>query len=139
MPNLTKRAIVLSLLVAFMGYSMYVYTAGTSLPQAVSLDARVTAGQQVFQEYNCTACHQIYGLGGYMGPDLTNVISAPGKGPLYAQVFIRNGTARMPDFHLTEEQVDAVTAFLAYVDASGKYPADKYRIRWYGTVETTNE
>ena len=139
MPTWIKRLVVLSLVVTFMGYSMYVYTAGTSVSQVIPLDARVSAGQRLYQEYNCTACHQVYGLGGYLGPDLTNVIFAAGKGPLYAQVFIRNGTARMPNFHLTGEQVDDVIAFLTYVDASGRYPTDKNDVHWYGIVEAANE
>ncbi len=134
-PALIKRFIALSLFATFMAYSMYVYTAGTQVPQPVPFDDKVSAGQRLFQENNCIACHQFYGLGGYMGPDLTNVISAPGKGPLYAGVFIKNGTGRMPNFHLTEEETAAVIAFLTYVDVAGKYPAENPRIRWYGTVE----
>lgn len=134
-PALMKRVVALSLFATFMAYSMYVYTAGTHLPQAVAFHAKVSAGQRLFQENNCIACHQFYGLGGYMGPDLTNVISATGKGPLYAGVFIKNGTVRMPNFHFTDEEADAVIAFLTYVDAAGKYPAENPRIRWYGTVE----
>lgn len=135
MSALMKRFIALSLFATFTAYSMYVYTAGTQVPQPVAFDDKVSAGQQLFQENNCIACHQFYGLGGYMGPDLTNVISATGKGPLYARAFIKNGTVKMPNFHLTDEQTDAVIAFLTYVDAAGKYPTENYRIRWYGTVE----
>jgi cytochrome c1 len=54
---------------------------------------------------------------------------------LYAGAFVKNGTARMPNFNLTDEETDAVIAFLTYVDASGKYPAENYRISWYGAVE----
>lgn len=134
-----KRLIALSLGVCFLGYSAYVYTAGTRVSQGPGFTAQVSAGQRIFQEKNCTACHQFYGLGGYMGPDLTNVISAAGKGPLYARVFIQNGTGRMPNFHLTGVEVDAMIAFLEYVDASGKYPAQDSRITWFGTVENTHE
>jgi nitric oxide reductase subunit C len=127
----------LSLFVTFVGYSTYVYTAGTHVHDAVAFDDDVSAGQRLFQESNCIACHQLYGLGGYMGPDLTNVVSAPGKGPVYARVFIKNGTYRMPNFHLTDEEVEDVVAFLRYVDSSGRYPAENPRTRWYGTVEGT--
>jgi nitric oxide reductase subunit C len=135
MSALMKRSVALSLFATFMAYSMYVYTAGTQVPQPISLDDRVSAGQRLFQENNCIACHQFYGLGGYMGPDLTNVISTAGKGPLYASAFIKNGTGRMPNFGLTDEETDALVAFLTYVDAAGRYPPENYRIRWYGTVE----
>lgn len=137
MSSLIKRVIALSLFATFMAYSTYVYTAGTRVSQPVALDDQVSAGLMLFQEKNCIACHQFYGLGGYMGPDLTNVISTAGKGPLYAGVFIKNGTVKMPNFHFTDEEAAAVIAFLTYVDAGGKYPPENYRIRWYGTLERT--
>ena len=108
------------------------------MSQSVPFTEQVSAGQRLFQEKNCTACHQLYGLGGYMGPDLTNVISTTGKGPLYAKVFIQFGTGKMPNFHLTGAEVDDVIAFLGYVDASGKYPAQDNKFSWLGTVESNN-
>ena len=68
------------------------------------------SGQQLFQESNCIACHQFYGLGGYMGPDLTNVIS--NRGEAYSRAFISAGTASMPNFGLNQEEVTALVAFL---------------------------
>ena len=130
-----KQAIALSLFAAFIGYSLYVYTAGTRIPQSIAFNEQVKAGQQLFQEKNCTACHQLYGLGGYMGPDLTNIISAAGKGSLYAAVFIKNGTGKMPNFHLTDEEVDDLVAFLKYVDVAGRYPSRNHQVRWNGMVE----
>lgn len=32
-----------------------------------------SAGQLLFQQEDCNACHQIHGIGGVAGPDLTNV------------------------------------------------------------------
>jgi nitric oxide reductase subunit C len=74
-----------------------------------------------------------------MGPDLTNVVSTPGKGPLYARVFLRVGTGRMPNFGLSEKEIDALIAFLEYVDATGKYPLQSYRVHWYGIVDDGND
>ena len=89
-------------------------------------------GQHVYQKYNCVACHQFYGLGGYMGPDLTNVMST--RGEAYARAFISAGTASMPNLGLTDEELDGVLAFLAFVDTTGTYPAQNYDVAWYGTV-----
>jgi len=47
----------------------------------VSFSEKALQGQQLWQQNNCFSCHQIYGLGGYLGPDLTNVYSQRGKGP----------------------------------------------------------
>ena len=48
----------------------------------------------LFNQFNCTACHQFYGLGGYMGPDLTNVTAD--QGAAFAKALIMHGSARMP-------------------------------------------
>lgn len=89
-------------------------------------------GQQLFQDYNCIACHQFYGLGGYMGPDLTNVIS--NRGEAYSRAFIAAGTQRMPNFNLSDDETGALIAFLAFVDQTGTYPPENYDLRWTGVV-----
>ena len=66
-------------------------------------------GAAVYQQYNCVACHQFYGLGGYMGPDLTNVIS--NRGAAYARAFITAGTGTMPNLGLAPEEIDRVVAY----------------------------
>jgi nitric oxide reductase subunit C len=65
-----------------------------------------------------------------MGPDLTNVISA--KGDAYARAFISSGTVRMPDFDLSDAEVDSLVDFLEFVDGSGRYPAEHPEIYWSG-------
>ncbi len=139
MNTLQKLAVFGGLCASFFAYSSYVYTAGTHVPQPLALTDSVSHGYRLFQQHNCISCHQFYGLGGYMGPDLTNVISSQGIGPLYAREFMRAGTARMPDFCLSERDLDALIAFLEYVDATGTYPAKNYTIRWFGTVENADD
>jgi nitric oxide reductase subunit C len=94
-------------------------------------------GAEVFQQYNCVACHQFYGLGGYMGPDLTNVVS--NRGEAYARAFITAGTATMPNLGLQPEEIDAVVAYLAFVDKTGTYPPENYDVRWFGAVEQEDD
>ena len=89
-------------------------------------------GQMLYQQYNCTACHQFYGLGGYMGPDLTNVIS--NRGEAYSRAFITAGTVRMPNFGLNEEEVSALVTYLGFVDQTGTYPPENYDVLWTGDV-----
>ena len=89
-------------------------------------------GQKIYQDKNCMACHQFYGLGGYMGPDLTNVIS--NRGEAYAGAFIASGPARMPDFKLSQDEVAALVAFLGFVDQTGTYPPRHYAVAWTGIV-----
>ena len=94
-------------------------------------------GAEVYQQYNCVACHQFYGLGGYMGPDLTNVMS--NRGEPYTRAFISAGTATMPNLGLASEEIDAVVAYLAFVDKTGTYPVQDFDVRWYGAVEQDDD
>ncbi|MFQ6005402.1 MAG: c-type cytochrome [Woeseia sp.] len=127
----------MTLCLAFVPYSAYVYTRGTEALHVAPMTSQARYGQQLFQEYNCIACHQFYGLGGYMGPDLTNVIS--NKGPAYARAFLTSGTRSMPNFKLSESEKDAMVAYLGFVDSTGRYPAEKSRVNWYGTVVRTDD
>lgn len=129
---INNRSLFAALCAVFAVYSGYVYTRGTEAPHVPAMSEQARRGQALYQRYNCTACHQFYGLGGYMGPDLTNVISKNGE--TYARAFIASGTVRMPDFDLSEEQVDDLVAYLAFVDRTGTYPAETYDVEWYGTV-----
>ncbi len=83
------------------------------------------------------ACHQFYGLGGYMGPDLTHVVSS--KGAAYARAFLISGTERMPNFGFNEQEMDELVAFLEFVDTMGTYEAPSYDLSWYGTVAARDE
>ena len=129
---INQRAIFSTLCVAFVFYSAYVYTRGTEAAHISPVSDEARYGRQVFQAYNCVACHQFYGLGGYMGPDLTNVIS--NRGEAYTRAFIAAGTATMPNFDLTEDEVDGLIAYLAFVDQTGTYPAENFQVKWWGAV-----
>jgi mono/diheme cytochrome c family protein len=69
-----------------------------------------------------------------MGPDLTNVISTPGKGMAYAKSFIQYGTQRMPNFGLDTTEVNELAAYLKQVDATGCSPVLNFEIQNNGTV-----
>ncbi len=129
-----KRGVLGLFCAAFAVYSVYVWTAATERPEARRPSRLTYAGLALFQEKNCIACHQLYGLGGHMGPDLTNVVSAPDKGADYARAFIAGGTDKMPDFKLSENEIEALVDFLRFVDSSGTFPPQQPEINWYGTV-----
>ena len=115
---------------AFSAYSAMVYTATPNLEPRRPLTESAAHGQRLYQEYNCVACHQFFGLGGYMGPDLTNVASE--KGIAYARAYISAGSRRMPDFDLSEAEIESLVDFLVFVDGSGRYPAEHHEIYWNG-------
>jgi len=68
-----------------------------------------------------------------MGPDLTNTASDSNKGEKYMFTLIKYGTGRMPDFHLTDTEVENVVAFLSWVDKSGKSKVAEESVHWTGT------
>lgn len=127
-----NKLIMATLVVIFIVYNIIVYTQGTSNNTPL-MSAKAIDGQKLYQENNCTACHQFYGLGGHLGPDLTNVISAKNKGVEYVKAFLNSGVKTMPKFNFTEEEKDAITQFLIEVDQTGYYPivdADKKANGW---------
>jgi len=126
-----KLITLFALLFTFFGYSFYLYT---TLP--VKYDAEKKEedmGKLVWQKYNCTACHQVYGLGGYLGPDLTNVYSLKGKE--YINVFLKIGKGAMPQFQLSVTENSALLAFLKDIDKSGKADPKTFTINHDGTIE----
>ena len=89
-------------------------------------------GRLVWQKYNCHVCHQLYGLGGFLGPDLTNVSE---KGFYYLDAFLKNGASSMPSIELTEEETKQLFEFLKATNASGSSNPKDYRKLWNGMIE----
>lgn len=116
-----KPAIAFSLLsLAFLAFSLSIYLKPGRSAVAIGVEKdAASAGRLVWQKYNCQSCHQLYGLGGYLGPDLTNVYSAPGKGETVVRALLKTGVAQMPAFQMTEEEIAQLIAFLKHTDASG--------------------
>jgi len=115
-----KTTIFFTLFVSYAAYSAWVYTKGTDQHIPSSFTKQEQLGKELWQQKNCSACHQLYGLGGYLGPDLTNITSDSKRGKAYAAVFIKYGGATMPNFHLSDKETEAIVAYLANVDASVK-------------------
>jgi len=135
MAEKAKYVVMASLVTSFVMYSLYIYQQPVQL-QAPGQTATIVEGKMIWQQKNCGACHQIYGLGGFLGPDLTNIYSARGKGPAYIQAFVNGGTSVMPSFQLEEGEMSALLAYLRHVDASGKSDPKQYKINYDGTIES---
>jgi nitric oxide reductase subunit C len=114
--NMHPRYALLALSAAFLTYSFVLYLEPANRPAPVS---PVGEGRLVWQKYNCQSCHQLYGLGGYLGPDLTKVMSAPNKGEPLLRAMLLAPPAPMPRFDLTEEEIDRLVAFLNATAGSG--------------------
>ena len=121
MNQIRNRIVIVSLISLFIVYNVIIYTQ-KSASSAVSMTIEARQGEQIWQNNNCTSCHQLYGLGGYLGPDLTNVISNPEKGSNYVKAFLNSGVKSMPEFNFSENEKDLLVEFLSHVDKTGFYP-----------------
>lgn len=120
----------MALVGAFLINTVAIYV-GVMDGRRVPPDEHVMRGKMLWQGNNCQACHQLFGLGGYMGPDLTN--EARTKDAAYIATFIRYGTGRMPAHPLTDAEIGDLVAYLTWVDRHGTsiVPADA--VHWSGT------
>ncbi len=116
--------------VSFLIYSFTLYTDDVEGQKGLSLQA--ANGKMIWQEKNCTACHQIYGLGGHLGPDLTNVSQTRSKA--YIEVFLRNGTEVMPNFHLTDQEIADLQSYLESLNQTGNANPTHFKRNFDGTI-----
>jgi nitric oxide reductase subunit C len=117
----------------FLAYTGAVYYYCDPVGDRNKATTEALAGLETWQKYNCQSCHQVYGLGGYLGPDLTNAASA--KNPDYLRTFIRYGSGRMPNLHLHDKEVEDIIAFLNWVDKSGRSKVPDSAVEWTGNYK----
>lgn len=130
------RIVFFSLVLLFLWYSGSLYNyAFNSKPEGNFDKLLAREGAQVWQNNNCQACHQIYSLGGYLGPDLTNIYSAKNKGPAYIRSIIENGVKQMPAFKLGDKEMTALMEFLKSADQSGTADPRSFSIHPSGMIE----
>jgi len=131
MPEFQKVLIATALTTAFLCYSFYLYS---SLPvQETVFSTTMEKGKELWQDHNCTACHQVYGLGGFLGPDLTNVYSQ--RGPEYITAFLKNGNLTMPAYQMNDQDIQAMLAYLGHIDQSGISDPRSFKTNYDGTIE----
>ena len=93
-----------------------------------NLTAEVIAGKKIWETRNCIGCHTLIGEGAYFAPELGNVY--PRRGPDFIKAWIQAqptgapGRRQMPQFHLTDTELDQIVAFLKYTSEidTAKWP-----------------
>lgn len=122
--------------ISFLIYSFSIYLKPLSIKEDVRFNKeKASEGRLVWQSYNCQSCHQLYSLGGYLGPDLTNVISSPNKGETIVRAMVKSGTKQMPAFNLSDHEMNSLVEFLKSVDASGIADLRGFNIDKFGMIE----
>ncbi|MDF1589338.1 MAG: cytochrome c [Gammaproteobacteria bacterium] len=83
----------------------------------------VIEGKRLWEENNCIGCHTLLGEGAYFAPELGNVYTRFGEDTENIKAFIKYRPVEgipnrrsMPQFNLTDEQLEALAQFLKYVD-----------------------
>ena len=89
-----------------------------------NLTEQVVAGKRIWETRNCVGCHTLLGEGAYFAPELGNVYKRRGGdagGTEFIKVWIKAqptgtpGRRQMPQFNLSEKELDEIAAFLKYV------------------------
>ena len=75
-------------------------------------------GKKIWETRNCIGCHTLLGEGAYFAPELGNVYKR--RGPDFIKAWIQSqptgapGRRQMPNFHLTDKELNDVVEFLKY-------------------------
>ncbi len=92
-----------------------------------TLTPAVVRGKEIWETRNCIGCHTLLGEGAYYAPELGNVI--PRRGPDFVKAWMKAqptgspGRRQMPQFHLTDAQLEDLVQFL---DWSSKINTEKW-------------
>ncbi|MEX8518294.1 MAG: cytochrome c [Leptothrix sp. (in: b-proteobacteria)] len=87
---------------------------------AAALTPAVVRGKTVWETRNCIGCHTILGEGAYFAPELGNVYQR--RGPEFIKAWIQSqpthtpGRRQMPQFNLSEQQLDDLVEFLKWTN-----------------------
>lgn len=96
--------------------------------RAALADPAVVAGKKLWETNQCIGCHSLLGEGAYFAPELGNVYKR--RGPDFIKAWIKAqptgapGRRQMPQFNLTDKQLDELVAFFKYVSEidTAKWP-----------------
>lgn len=86
-----------------------------------NITEQVAQGKMIWEENNCIGCHTLLGEGAYFAPELGNVYKRYGNSKAAIISFIKSrpadgipGRRSMPQFNLTDEQLDNLAEFLKW-------------------------
>lgn len=125
--------IFFALVILFLLYSFNIYIQPSTLSNSNN-STNFSNGKLVWQKYNCQSCHQLYGLGGYLGPDLTNEMSKPNAEKI-VEIILKNGIGIMPAFNLSIDEEAILISFLKAVNKTGNADPRSFKSNNNGTIE----
>lgn len=113
----SRRRLIACLVLVFFVQTWLVYADPAGRANG-PLSEEASRGREIWHENNCQSCHQLYGFGGFLGPDLTNATETLTAARLEAVLTV--GAKQMPAFDLDAGEREAIEAFLAEVHATGR-------------------
>lgn len=100
----------------------------------IEMGQKIALGKTVWDQNNCIGCHTLLGEGAYFAPELGNLYQRYDYDEDRIKRFINGrpvngilGRRSMPQFNLTEKELDALVEFLKYsskIDTAG-WPPNK--------------
>jgi len=105
-----KKRLLAVLVLCFVVQSSLVYSDDRHEP----LSESALAGRDLWHRHACQTCHQFYGQGGFLGPDLTNAASRVDSTRLAS--LLKVGSGQMPAIGLTDAEIVSLSAFLSAMD-----------------------
>ncbi len=115
--------------------SLAVFTDKGVTGEAAKLSPAGIEGQVAWRQHNCVVCHQFFGMGGFLGPDLTNVVDR--IGPETVAWVLRNGRGSMPALDLSEKEIETLITYLSEMNQTGKFPPNDWPPRWFPDTDRT--
>lgn len=110
-------------LLVFLGLTMHTTKEMPKRDHRKNLTEAVANGKALWEENNCVGCHSLIGEGAYYAPELGNVYQRRGgaqgfkqyfSGWMKAQPLNIPGRRQMPQFNLTDQQIDDLAEFLKW-------------------------
>jgi nitric oxide reductase subunit C len=94
----------------------------------LSSNPQIALGKRIWETNNCIGCHTLLGEGAYFAPELGNVYKR--RGPDFIKAWIKAqptgvpGRRQMPQFNLSDADLDELVAFLKYASEinTAKWP-----------------
>jgi nitric oxide reductase subunit C len=115
-------------ILVFLGLAFHTSNALPQRDNRAQITPAVANGKRIWEQNNCIGCHTLLGEGAYFAPELGNVYIRRGpdfiKAWLKAQPTKVPGRRQMPQFNLTDPQLDDLVAFLKYASEinTSKWP-----------------
>ena len=132
--NMKAHYVYIILCTLFLIYSFTIYIQPSYKKNEFIHFKKAAEGRLVWQKYNCQSCHQFYGLGGYLGPDLTNMMSRKDAVNIVKGMIV-NGTKIMPAYQISDSEFQALVEFLHSTNASGIADPRIFKVHSTGIIE----